>query len=91
MKTATIPSLRVDPDLRHAAEEVLRPDENLSGFMETSLRAAIVARKLQSEFVARGLVAQARAQSDNDYHDAEIVHAGLRDRLIAAKAKSGLS
>ncbi|TCF96440.1 prevent-host-death protein, partial [Paraburkholderia strydomiana] len=36
MKTATIPALRVEPELRRAAEEVLNDNESLSSFMEAS-------------------------------------------------------
>ena len=32
MKTATFPSLRVEPELREAAESVLEEGETLSGF-----------------------------------------------------------
>jgi hypothetical protein len=35
MKTATIPSLCVDPELRAAAESVLKEGETLSAFVET--------------------------------------------------------
>jgi hypothetical protein len=41
MKSATIPSLRVTPDLRAAAESVLEEGETLSAFVETSLRRQI--------------------------------------------------
>jgi hypothetical protein len=34
MKTANIPSLRVEPELRHAVETALHDDETLSSFME---------------------------------------------------------
>ena len=55
MKTATIPSLRVEPALREAAEAVLREGETLSGFVEASLRAQVRQRQLQDEFIRRGL------------------------------------
>lgn len=53
MKTATIPSLRVAPELRRAAESVLREGETLSGFVEQAIRAGIERRRLRDEFVAR--------------------------------------
>ena len=55
MKTATIPSLRVDPELRQAAESVLEKGETLSSFVEQSLRTSIEHRRMQREFIARGL------------------------------------
>lgn len=38
VKTARLPSVRVDSDLRQSAEAVLREDKSLSSFMEQSLR-----------------------------------------------------
>jgi hypothetical protein len=46
MKAATIPGLRVAPDLRKAAEEVLNENESLSSFMEASLRESLAKRRL---------------------------------------------
>jgi len=45
MKTASLPSLRVDPELRQAAESVLREGESLSQLIETSVREAIERRR----------------------------------------------
>lgn len=84
MKTATMPPLRVDPELRLAAEDVLRENESLSAFMETALREGIARRRLQREFVARGLVSREQARRDNDYFDADEVHAELEHKLNAA-------
>lgn len=58
MKSATIPPLRVKPELRQAAESVLREDETLSGFVESSLVKQIEFRKAQQEFIARGLASR---------------------------------
>ena len=55
MKTATFPSLRVDAEVRDAAEEVLQEGESLSSFLEQSIRESIERRKAQREFIARGL------------------------------------
>ena len=63
MKSATIPPLRVTPDLRNEAESVLKEGESLSSFVEDSLRRQIQHRKLQSEFIARGLAARESAKS----------------------------
>jgi hypothetical protein len=67
MKTATIPSLRVEPALREAAESVLREGETLSGFVEASVRAQVRQRQLQDEFVRRGLLALEHARSNDAY------------------------
>lgn len=87
MKTATIPSLRVDPALRHAAEEVLQEGETLSAFVEASLRAHIQLRKSQEAFIARGLASRDAAKQSGVYHDAVDVLGALRKDLAAAKKK----
>ena len=45
MKTATLPSLRVDPALREAAEAVLQEGETLSSFGGPSVRAQFPLRQ----------------------------------------------
>lgn len=87
MKTASIPSLRVAPALRKAAENVLHKDETLSGFLEESLRAHINRRQVQQAFIARGLAARDEAQRTGQYSSAEEVLTALKDRLSAKKAK----
>jgi len=87
MKTATLPSLRVDPELRAAAESVLKEGETLSALMEDSLRRQVHYRKTQAEFIARGLASLAEAQRTGVYHSAEDMMAMLKAKLDAAKAK----
>jgi hypothetical protein len=86
MKSATIPSLRVDPELRRAAEELLRDGESLSGFVEQSLREGIERRRLHSEFVARGLYSQDNARQTGRYVSADAVVDRLETMLSKAKA-----
>jgi len=86
MKSASIPSLRVDPELRQAAEAVLREGESLSSFMEQSLRDQVTRRQLQHEFVARGLASRDEARRTGEYYEAESVHAELHGLLTKAKA-----
>ncbi len=87
MKTATIPSLRVTPDLRQAAENVLQEGETLSSFVEQSLRANIVRRQLQSTFITRGLIAREEAKMSGEYFSAEEVLQELDSILARAKKK----
>ena len=87
MKSATIPPLRVTPDLRNEAESVLREGESLSSFVEDSLRRQIERRKLQSEFIARGLAARESANSSGEYASKEEVMDSLRGILDASKRK----
>lgn len=67
MKTATLPSLRVEPALRDAAESVLQEGETLSSFVETSVRAQVELRRQREMFLARGLAALEHARKANDY------------------------
>lgn len=86
MKTATFPSLRVDPEFRQAAEQVLKEGESLSSFVEASIRENIVRRQLQAEFLARGLASRDRARETNTYVSADSVLGRLEKMLVAAKA-----
>ncbi|MBZ0094870.1 MAG: prevent-host-death protein [Sulfuricella sp.] len=90
MKTATIPSLRVDPELRHAAESVLQDGETLSGFVEQSLRSNIERRRFQQEFVARGLASREQARLTGEYYPAEDVQRELEAMLTQAETKAGV-
>ncbi len=86
MKTASIPSLRVDPDLRAAAESVLREGESLSSFVEQSLRANNQRRQLQREFIARGMTSRDAARRTEEYCSADEVLRELDDMLAKANA-----
>lgn len=87
MKTATMPALRVDPQLREEAESVLAENETLSAFMESALRDGIARRRVQREFVARGLASRAEAQRTGEYADAADVQSELERMLEAARSK----
>ena len=52
MKSASIPSLRVNPELRQAAEDVLTEGETLSSFVEQPIRASIERRRLNWSFLS---------------------------------------
>ena len=87
MKTATFPSLRVAPELRQAAEQVLQEGESLSSFVEQSIRENIERRQFQREFIARGLSARASALQTGVYLGADEVIARLETMLAASKAR----
>lgn len=89
MKTATIPSLRVSPELRSAAESVLQEGETLSSFVEQSLRNNIEHRRFQQEFIARGLASREQARLTGEYISAEDMQRELEDMLAQAEAKTG--
>ncbi len=88
MKSSTMPSLRVEPDLRKAAENVLREGETLSSFMEASLRAGIQHRKVQQEFIARGLASKKEALQTGEYYSSGAVHDELHSMLAHAQENS---
>lgn len=88
MKTATFPSVRVEPELREAAERVLEEGESLSGFVEQAIRENILRRQHHSEFVARGLASRDDAKRSGNYISAEEMLSRLSKRLDAAKARS---
>lgn len=85
MKTASIPSLRVAPDLRRAAEGVLQEGETISSFLEQSLRANIARRLLQKEFIARGIASRDEAKRTGEYYPAGQVLGELDDLLAQVK------
>ncbi len=87
MKSASLPSLRVEPELRKAAEKVLENGETLSSFIESSLRTGIERRLLQKEFIARGLASRDQARESNSYVDEENVTGELRNMLTQAKMR----
>lgn len=89
MKTATIPSLRVEPELREAAEKALEHGETLSGFVEQALREKIQRRRLQSEFIARGLASLEEAMQTGEYFTHDEILADLDAIIEEAERKAG--
>lgn len=86
MKSANFPSLRVEPELREAAEEVLQEGETLSSFIETSVRETIERRRTRAEFIARGLASRNDARRTGVCVAAKTVHADLA-KMLAKTAK----
>lgn len=86
MKTASIPSLRVAPELRQAAEDLLEAGETLSGFVEQSIQANIARRRMRKAFVARGLASRDEARLTGEYYAAEEIRDELDALLLAAES-----
>lgn len=59
MKTAVIPQVRVEPELRAQLDAVLQPQETLSDFVEDAVRRAVERRRVQAQFLAGGEAALA--------------------------------
>ena len=85
MKSSSFPSLRVEPKLREAAESVLRDGETLTSLIETSVLETIRRRRLQEEFIVRGLRSREDAERTGVYHSAASVHSELQQRLDARR------
>lgn len=82
MKTAVIPQVRVEPELRAELESVLRQGETLSAFVEETVRNAVAFRRVQTEFHAR---AQAAYQRTGEAVPVEPVLDRLQARLDARR------
>lgn len=87
MKSANFPSIRVEPELRDAAESVLGEGETLSGFVEQSIREGIERRRNQSEFIARGIASREAAKRTGDYLSASEVLENLERRLDVLRTR----
>jgi Arc/MetJ-type ribon-helix-helix transcriptional regulator len=88
MKSATLPSIRVEPEFRSAVESLLHEGESLSQFVENAVRDTLVQRQHQSEFLARGIQSLEAARQRNDYVEADDMLAQLRDRLTKARSQA---
>ena len=84
-KLPTFPSLRVEAELREAAESVLREGETLTSLIEAAMRETIHRRRVQAEFLARGLKSSEDAKRTGVYHPATAVHGELQRRLDARR------
>jgi hypothetical protein len=87
MKTAIIPSVRVEPEFRAEVESVLGEGETLSEFVEASVRAGVERRRVQAEFIARGLRSRDEARRTGRYVDADVVVDNLQRKLDTARKR----
>jgi hypothetical protein len=85
MKTAILPQVRVEPQLRADLEAVLREGETLSEFLETTVRQAVDHRRMQAELDARADAAWSRFQQTGVSVLAEDVIAEMRGQLEARR------
>ena len=65
-------------------ESLLNEGESLSEFIEDSVRASVLRRRNQAEFLARGLRSLQAAHRTGAYVDAESVGERLQRKLDAA-------
>jgi uncharacterized protein (DUF1778 family) len=66
-KTSIFPPLRVNEEVRSAAEAALVEGETLSGFVLEAIQFNIQRRAMQQEFVVRGLAARDVARRTGKY------------------------
>lgn len=89
MKTATIPPVRIDPEFREAMERSLHVGESLASLVETAVRAEVERRRMQTEFIRRGVASIERTAAAGDGVGADALLSSLEKKLQAAKARRG--
>lgn len=89
MKSAVIPQVRVEPELRAELEAVLRQGETLSEFVEASVRNAVEFRRVQARFHERGQAAWEQYQNTGLSVPADDVLARLQAKLDARRRQLG--
>lgn len=85
MKVASLPSLRVEPALREAAESVLQENETLSALMETAVRDLVRSRQVRTEFLRRGIESLEEYRRTSVAYPAEEVFAEMRAKVEARR------
>lgn len=89
MKSAVIPQVRVEPELRAELEAVLQEGETLSEFVEASVRSAVAFRRVQTRFHERGLAAWEDYKATGESLSAAEVLAKLQAKLDAKRKQLG--
>jgi len=85
MKTAILPQIRVEPQLRAEVEAVLREGESLSEFIEATVRGDVEYRRAQAEFHERGEAAWRQYRRSGESYPASQIVSELRDMLEARR------
>ncbi|MGE0030093.1 MAG: YlcI/YnfO family protein [Steroidobacteraceae bacterium] len=88
MKTSALPPLRVSPELRAEVEAVLAPGESLSAFLHEAVTRTIEFRRLQREFVQRGLASATNARRTGRYVSGAAALKTLRRQLAQNPSSS---
>lgn len=89
MKSAVIPQIRVEPELRAELESVLNQGETLTEFVETTVRNAIAFRRVQTAFHARARAASEAYHQSGVSVPVETVLKKLQSKLDAKRKKLG--
>ncbi|WP_232054398.1 MULTISPECIES: YlcI/YnfO family protein [unclassified Thiomonas] len=89
MKSAVIPQIRVEPELRAELESVLKPGETLTDFVEATVRSAIAFRRVQTAFHERAQAASEEYHRSGVATPVEAVLERLQGKLDAKRTKLG--
>lgn len=87
MKTATLPPLRVEPELRKEVERLLAPGESLSTFVEDAIRKSVELRAADAAFGKRALAAREESRKTGRYFSAASVLRDLKTQTRAARRR----
>ena len=87
LKTAVIPQVRDEPELRAELESVLNQGETLTDFVEATVRNAIAFRRVQTAFHARAQAASEEYHRTGVTVPVEAVLARLQSKLDAKRKK----
>ncbi|QEE47000.1 prevent-host-death protein [Rhizobium sp. WL3] len=87
MNETVKPAVIDDEEFHAAAESVLREGETVADLIDRSARAEVEYRRVQADFVTKGLVGLEEAERTGVWYDAEEVHAELRAKLEKKKAE----
>ncbi|WP_295379325.1 YlcI/YnfO family protein [uncultured Pseudacidovorax sp.] len=91
MKSAILPHVCVEPELRAELESLLRDGESLPGFIEDSVRSAVAYRRAEAEFHARGEAAWQAYSRTGVAHPAGEVIGEMRQRLESRRKQLGVA
>jgi hypothetical protein len=89
MKSAVIPQIRVEPELRAELESVLKQGETLTDFVEATVRNAIAFRRVQTSFHERAQAASKEYHRTGVSVPVEVVLERLQSKLDAKRKKLG--
>ena len=87
MKTATLPAVRVAPEVRELVESVLKKGESLSTFIEETVKKHAQWRKEDEAFYARAAKASQALHEGGKFYTAEESIARLRAQVQRARDK----
>ncbi len=91
MKTATLPTVPVEPALRAELEASLEEGESVGEFIEEAVAERLQRRKeARAAFLERGLESLAEAERTGVYIPAEQVLKHLEDKLEGARRRMAM-